>query len=284
MSIDWDGIWLSRQPHGHIMTNMFSRQRTELTLVVGWCGLLAVLIAPAAAPAPRKPGSEGKAASAPPSEPPAGHVALASAPPQKTVLSLPFDGAWGVVQGMDSDGTHSGYAAYALDFVPAEPNPQALDEAAFRKRKRLADHPCYGRPVLAPAPGRVVWARDGGRELPPFQETRKHEAGNFVILEHATDELTEFRHLQRGSIAVKTGDTVATGQVIARCGNSGNAVTPHLHFAFLGSYDPIATRPMRLSNYEIMTAPGVWQAGNGEIKKGQIVRPRALPPVPGGAR
>jgi len=53
-------------------------------------------------------------------EPPAGAVALASAPPQTVELWLPFTGIWGVVQGFDSDETHVGYAAYALDFVPAE--------------------------------------------------------------------------------------------------------------------------------------------------------------------
>jgi len=204
-----------------------------------------------------------------PREPPAGAVAFRSAPEQKTMMLLPFEGAWGAIQGMDSGGTHSGYAAYALDFVPAEP----VREGVFRKRKRLADHPCYGRPILAPADGRVVWAKDGARELPPFRESRKHEAGNFVILEHAPDEFSEFRHLQRGSIVVKVGDVIRAGQIIGRCGNSGNAVTPHLHFGFLGSYQPIATRPLRFSNYEVMVAQGVWQAGDGEPKKGQILRP-----------
>jgi murein DD-endopeptidase MepM/ murein hydrolase activator NlpD len=205
-------------------------------------------------------------------EPPAGYVALASAPPQQTVLVLPFAGVWGVIQGMDGEGTHHGYAAYALDFVPAEP---PVSERTFHQRKRLDQHPCYGRPILAPADGRVVWARDGERELPPFQESKRHEAGNFIILQHTADEFTEFRHLQRGSLTVKLGDNVRAGQMIGRCGNSGNAVTPHLHFAFLGSYRPIATRPMRLSHYDVMTTPNVWQPGDGEPKQGQILRPGA---------
>jgi len=249
-------------------------------LAAGLAGLWVVFLAPAAASDPPVSAPGAKAAPRLPTEPPAGNVALSSAPPQSTVLSLPFDGAWGVVQGMDSDGTHSGYATYALDFVPAEP----VTEAVFRKRKRLADHPCYGRPVLASAAGRVVWARDGARELPPFRESSKHEAGNFVILEHAKDEFTEYRHLRRGSIPVKVGDAVAARQLIGRCGNSGNAVTPHLHFAFLGSYDPIATRPMRLSAYEEMTAAEKWQIGDGEPRKGQIVRPFAQPPAPAEAK
>lgn len=208
-------------------------------------------------------------------EPPAGNVALASAPPQKTVLVLPVEGIWGVLQGADSDGTHQGYAAFAYDLVPAE---KPVTQAVFRSRVRLADHPCYGRPIFAPAGGRVVWARDGARELPPFRESKKHEAGNFLIIQHAPDELTEFRHLQRGSIAVHEGDEVRAGQLIARCGSSGNALTPHLHFALLGSYQPIATRPMRMSGYEVMDGKGGWAPGDGELKAGQIIRP--APPQP----
>lgn len=207
-------------------------------------------------------------------EPPAGNVALASAPPHKTVLVLPVEGVWGVLQGADSDGTHQGYAAFAYDLVPAE---RPVTEAAFRSRTRLGDHPCYGRPILAPADGRVVWARDGARELPPFKEGKRHEAGNFVILQHTADELTEFRHLQRGSVAVREGDRVRAGQRIGRCGNSGNALTPHLHFALLGSYEPIATRPMQLSSYEVMDRQGAWHPGDGTLRAGQIIRPAPQP-------
>src|SRR3954466_10862652 len=80
-------------------------------------------------------------------EPPAGAIALASAPPQTVELWLPFTGIWGVVQGFDSDETHVGYAAYALDFVPAE----RITARSSVRRRRLTDFPCFGQPILAPA-------------------------------------------------------------------------------------------------------------------------------------
>lgn len=36
-------------------------------------------------------------------------------------------------------------------------------------------------------------------------------------------------HLQPGSVAVAQGDTVAEGEVVGRCGNSGNTSEPHIH-------------------------------------------------------
>lgn len=204
----------------------------------------------------------------PRSEPAAGAIALSSAPPQTVELHLPFAGIWGVIQGFDSDETHVGYAAFALDFVPAEKLPLRSSQP----RTRLVEFPCFGEPVLAPAQGRVVWARDGAVDHPPNYRG-KHEAGNFVILEHAPAELTEFRHLQRGSVVVKVGDAVRRGQVLGRCGNSGDAHTPHLHVGFLGSLDPIATRPMKLSHYERLDADGTWRPGDGLPRVKEILRP-----------
>jgi Peptidase family M23 len=224
-------------------------------------------------------------------EPPAGHVALAHAPLQTTELTLPFDGVWGVLQGMDSDATdatHFGYAAFALDFVPAE----RLTPGRPVVRRRVGDFPCYGRDILAAAPGVVVWAEDGARDGPvdprasvgpgpgaatgeasaPTRVPAQHDAGNFVIVAHTAGELTEYRHLQRGSVRVAVGARVRRGQVLGRCGNSGNAGTPHLHLGFLGSVDPIATRPMRLSGYEVLGPDGAWTPGDGSPRAGVILR------------
>ena len=190
-------------------------------------------------------------------------------PPQITRLSLPFSGTWGVIQGFESGDTHIGYAAYALDFVPAQP----IGTRAPRHGAPLGRFVCYGRPVLAPADGTVVVAHGGARDWPAY--VKGHDEGNYVILEHAAGEYTEFRHLAAHSVVVHVGDRLHRGEVLGRCGNSGNATTPHLHLGFLSSIDPITTRPMRLAGYEVMNPDGTWQAGEGTPNKGQILRPFA---------
>jgi len=212
-------------------------------------------------------GAKGRPARGP-GEPPAGAVSLSAAPPQTVELWLPFTGIWGVIQGFDSGDTHVGYAAYALDLVPAERLPALPAE----RRKRLEDFPCFGQPVLAPADGRVVWAVDGAIDHVP-NWVGKHEPGNFVIIEHAPGQFTEFRHLRRGSVRVAVGDRVRRGQPVAACGNSGNAKTPHLHIGFLGSVDPIATRPMVFSHYQVLGSDEKWHPGAGTLREKEIVRP-----------
>ncbi len=186
-------------------------------------------------------------------------------PAQITRLTLPFSGIWGVIQGFDSGETHTGYATFALDFVPAV-------RAGTHEPPRgapLARFPCYGRPVLAPADGTVVAAAGAARDWPGHASG--HGEGNYVILQHAPGEYTEFRHLAAGSVNLKAGDHVRRGEWIGRCGNSGNAGTPHLHIGFLSSVDPIITRPMVFSGYQVLTGTG-WKAGDGTPRKGEFLR------------
>jgi murein DD-endopeptidase MepM/ murein hydrolase activator NlpD len=196
---------------------------------------------------------------------PAGPAPDRAPPPQVTRLTLPFSGIWGVIQGFDSGETHTGYATFAIDFAPAV-------RAGTREPPRgapLGQFPCYGRPVLAPADGTVVAAAGGARDWPGHAKGRGD--GNFVILQHAPAEYTEFRHLAAGSVNLKVGDRVRRGDWIGRCGNSGNAGTPHLHIGFLSSVDPIVTRPMVFSGYQVLTGAG-WKPGDGTPRKGEFLR------------
>jgi len=184
---------------------------------------------------------------------------------QRTTLRLPFDGTWTVSQGYHGAESHHGYAAYALDFVKVD----AQGGGHARSGERLRDWYGFGAEVLATADGVVVRAVDR------FADNRvlgKATKTNTVILEHTESEWSEYVHLQRGSVRVRVGQRVKRGQVLARCGNSG-AETPHLHWAFLSSVDPIQTRPAMFSGYEVREVNGTWTPAAGTPRSGEIIRP-----------
>ncbi len=185
-------------------------------------------------------------------------------PNHTTALSIPFDGEWLVIQGFEGPGTHEGYAAFALDLQPA-----AESGALFSgDGKRNQDWFCFDRAILAPADGVVVRIDDHVVDAPPGPITSS--AANRVILEHAPGEWSELVHLRHGSIVVAVGQRVARGQPIARCGNAG-AGAPHLHYALLGSIEPILTRPFRFSGAEVR-AEGA--AGRTPLEVPPIARDR----------
>ena len=78
----------------------------------------------------------------------------------------------------------------------------------------------------------------------------------------------------RGSAGAAAGIVASTcrGDVIGRCGNSGNAGTPHLHVGLLSSIDPISTRRMVFSDYEVVGPDLDWHPGDGTPRKNQLMR------------
>lgn len=93
---------------------------------------------------------------------------------------------------------------------------------------------CYGKPVVAVADGTVIGVLDKFRDQEPFKpggsDRLSYPAGNCVILDLGNGYFGVYAHLKPGSIKVKAGDTVRSGQEIALVGNSGNSDGPHLHF------------------------------------------------------
>jgi murein DD-endopeptidase MepM/ murein hydrolase activator NlpD len=73
-----------------------------------------------------------------------------------------------------------------------------------------------GTPILAPAPGKVVFA--GALEL----------RGNTVVLDHGLGVMTAYFHLSE--IFVTPGQQVSTAQPIAAGGSTGLSTGPHLHW------------------------------------------------------
>ena len=93
-------------------------------------------------------------------------------------------------------------------------------------------HPIYGVARLhagidlATACGRPVYAARGGRvSYSGWLGT----SGNFIRVSHEDGLTTGYAHLQSGSLYVQLGQTVATGQLIGRIGNTGGSTGCHLH-------------------------------------------------------
>lgn len=63
--------------------------------------------------------------------------------------------------------------------------------------------------------------------------------GNYVVLDLGDEAYAAFAHLQRGSVTVGPGQTVRRGDVIGRCGNSGNSSEPHVHFQLMDRPRPL---------------------------------------------
>lgn len=83
----------------------------------------------------------------------------------------------------------------------------------------------YGSPVVATGDGVVTFAGSWGG------------LGQKVVLDHGYGLTTIYGH--NSSLAVKQGDRVQRGQVIASVGSSGRSTGPHLHYEILVNGVPV---------------------------------------------
>lgn len=147
----------------------------------------------------------------------------------KTELALPFRGRWYVFWGGRAPRRNVHVTAptqrFAYDFVVLRYGRTHGGEGTSNE-----DYYCYGRSVLAPAPGRVATAVDSVEENAPGEMNEEAPPGNYVVIDHGNGERSLLAHLRHGSVAVEAGDRVERGAEVGECGNSGHSSEPHLHF------------------------------------------------------
>jgi hypothetical protein len=153
----------------------------------------------------------------------------------KVDYSLPFEGKWTVFNGgIDENLRHGGSVSqtYAYDFVIMDDEGKSFQGSATD----LHSYYCYAKDIIAPADGEVVKVRkksknsfvDGMNAYCDSADIR----GNYITIKHNDNEYSTSAHLMPNSITVDAGDKVKQGDIIAKCGNSGNTSEPHLHFQF----------------------------------------------------
>lgn len=148
--------------------------------------------------------------------------------------ALPFEGEWYTANGGITKSTSHSWEIlpqrFAYDFMIVDED----GESYSGDKEDLCSYYCYGKDILAPADGMVVSIKNhfpdcrimgDGQPDPDTPDI----GGNRIIIKHSSNEYSTICHLMPESVTVKIGQTVKRGQVIAKCGNSGNTTEPHIH-------------------------------------------------------
>ncbi|HEV3428139.1 MAG TPA: peptidoglycan DD-metalloendopeptidase family protein [Paraburkholderia sp.] len=167
--------------------------------------------------------------------PPAGSSAASSAGAQRTTPRASSSASAAASTPRDSADTASSPAASAAPISLVWPSPgQVIRNFDGRDSKGIDIVNSPGTPIVAAAPGTVVYAGNGLRGY-----------GNLLIIKHSGDYLTAYAHNQ--ALFVKEGQAVAQGQKIAEMGSSDNdRVMLHFELRYQGrSIDPARDLPPR---------------------------------------
>ena len=149
-------------------------------------------------------------------------------------------------------------ARFAIDWI-------RLDSDAKHARgdeSKIANWYGYGAEVLAVSEAVVADARDDIAESESISESQgpiplENASGNYITLDLSNGRYAFYEHLKHGSIRVKRGDRVKTGQVIGLLGNSGSSSSgPHLHFHVSDANSALAAEgiPFVFKRFEIVGA------------------------------
>jgi hypothetical protein len=206
---------------------------------------------------------------------------------------FPLQGPWlmqSVPLGVESHHRLNPATEFASDFFKTD-----ADGRLFKgDRMDAANWYGWGQPVMAAADGmvtRVIAGEVQDRQafIPhpgetPQQAGQRMEAagvarlkanfaaanaGNLIVIRHEVAGVVEYSaygHLKPGSVAVKVGDRVSAGQVIAAVGDTGDTPVIHLHFQINAGPDPFFDRSLPVSFANLRAVSG------GEL--GRMVAPQ----------
>ena len=198
-------------------------------------------------------------------------VQTSTSPAAAVVLDAPLTGEWFVLnagRGAVING-HSPNEGNAVDFVRLGANGRTHTGGSDAP---LAAYPGFGQPVMAPTDGRIVEVADGYPDNPPGTNS---DYANHLVMDIGDGRYLSMAHLQHGSVTVRVGDDVRTGQPLAAVGNNGHSSEPHLHLQVQDSPAGVQaehTYPVVFRDVTI-TRAGAWPLGDSRgLRTGDLVR------------
>ena len=146
---------------------------------------------------------------------------------------------------------------FAVDWIKVDGSGKYFDGDG----SKVADWHGYGAEVLAVADSVVAAARDDISESKAVSQTPTKAAledasGNYVALDLDGQHYAFYEHLQPGSVKVKPGDHVKSGQVIGLLGYTGESTGPHLHFHVSNNNSPLDAEglPYAFAGFKLLGA------------------------------
>lgn len=163
-------------------------------------------------------------------------LALCAGPASALELSLPVDCEMGTrcyIQSFVDRDSGPGFADFTCGSLSYDGH-KGVDfrVATFAEMEKGVD-------IIAAAPGRVRATRDGVDDTGAQSFPAGKDCGNAVVISHAGGWETQYCHLAKGTVAVRSGDTVKAGDKLGQMGFSGRTEFPHLHLSVRKDGEPI---------------------------------------------
>jgi Peptidase family M23 len=197
-------------------------------------------------------------------------------PPEagSVTIDAPFQGEWYVIQGGPSSIFNHHYPyrqqRHALDIVKPANGRETRGEP-----DQLESYPAFGQVLYAPADGEIVKVVNDRPDLPIGETDSDRVEGNNVIIEVGRERFVLLAHLMKGSVVVTEGDRVSRGQCLARCGNSGNTSSPHLHIQVQNRADfdapDLETFPIVFQNVSVIRWGRLLREQNPFLRRNDIL-------------
>ena len=126
-----------------------------------------------------------------------------------------------IAEESDSDRIYSGDFCWPFQSNYYISSPYGWRSRCFHTGVDISCSGAYGKPIYAAADGKVIKAT-----------WSNYSYGNHLIIDHGNKNGTQYTTLYAhcSTLLVSYGQEVKKGQLIARCGSTGNSTGPHLHF------------------------------------------------------